>query len=585
MSTAASYQPPPAAMPNLRWTAHPLFPVPTEQDIRDILALPAGAEKLAHIYALRENAILDARADPFHYEPEPEHWLAADKLLAEEDAHGRVLFLMLLGGNRSGKSMFAARRMMESAVGHKHCKLLCIAENFESSIETQQKYLWHYLPNELKALNGRQSKKFYIKYSSHHGFSDQLLALPNGAKFMFKTYQQDPGDLEGQMFGIPGTTVVAVWPDENLRVNWWLMLQRRLRFQQAQLIWSYTPVTGMTATIKEAVGDAPVTRVSRLAELLPDRVNVPGLPVGHMPFIQIPATTRGRVIYFWSEFNRFGDGQRTFYDAVKDDCRGKGGKPRSPEYIARIAYGHTRDTVGRPFPKFGEWNIVAPEHLPTEGTDYMFVDPAGARNFAALWVRVTPDDRYYVMADWPDAANHGEWAIPNLDGTGDAVGKLYKAGPAQNSLGLGTSQLKRVWRAVEAELGLDVAARFIDPRAGRNPQAQEHGGTCLVDQFALAEEDEPGMDFVPASGTDQETRIAAVNKLLHWDDGQPLDMVANCPRLYVSAAAQQVIGTFTHWPGPAGGEKHAWKDFADLLGYLVMADLQYLDPKREVSYV
>jgi hypothetical protein len=72
---------------------------------------------------------------------------------------------------------------------------------------------------------------------------------------------------------------------------------------------------------------------------------------------------------------------------------------------------------------------------------------------------------------------------------------------------------------------------------------------------------------------------------LHWEDAQPLDMVANCPRLYVSAAAQQVIGTFTHWPGPVGGEKHAWKDFADLLGYMVMADLQYADPQREVVYV
>lgn len=102
------------------------------------------------------------------------------------------------------------------------------------------------------------------------------------------------------MFGIAGTTVPAVWPDENLRVNWWLMLQRRLRFQQAQLIWSFTPVAGMTPTIKEAVGNAPETIVSKPAELLADRVNVPGLPVGHMPYIQRPVTSRARVIYFWS---------------------------------------------------------------------------------------------------------------------------------------------------------------------------------------------------------------------------------------------------------------------------------------------
>lgn len=572
-------------LPDLKWTPHPLFPVPTAAELRATLAEPDGAERIAHAYARRENAILDAKADPFRHEPDPPHWADADRLLAESDEHGRVLFLMLLGGNRSGKSRYAGRRLIESAVRHPGCKLLCIAENFESSIETQQQILWHYLPNEFKALNGKQSKKYYIKYSSHHGFSDQLLALPNGSKFMFKTYQQDPGDLEGQMFGVPGQTVVAVWPDENLRVNWWLMLQRRLRFQQAQLIWSFTPINGMTATIKEAVGDAPVTRESRFAELLPDRVNVPGLPVGHMPYIQLPATTRGRVIYFWSEFNRFGDGQRTFYDAVKDDCRGKNGKPRSAEYVMRISYGYTRDTVGRPFPKFGEWNIIKPELIPP-GTDYMFTDPAGARNWATLWVRVSAEGRFYIMADWPDATTYGEWAVPNLEGTGDNPGKLYKAGPAQNSLGLGTTQLRQTWREIEEALGLVVVARFIDPRAGRNPLAEMHGGTCLMDQLAVpGETNDPGMDFLPASGTDVRTRIGEVNKLLFWHEDQKLDMVANAPGLFISQRAEQVIACFNHWPGPDAGEKEPNKDFADLLGYMAMANLEYLDPKRECVYV
>ena len=92
------------------------------------------------------------------------------------------------------------------------------------------------------------------------------------------------------------------------------------------------------------------------------------------------------------------------------------------------------------------------------------------------------------------------------------------------------------------------------------------------------------MEFLPASGTDQETRISEVNKLLHWEDHQPFDAVANCPRLYVSREAQQVIGALTHWPGPAGGEKHAWKDFADLLCYMAMADLQHRDVREEVCY-
>jgi hypothetical protein len=185
---------------------------------------------------------------------------------------------------------------------------------------------------------------------------------------------------------------------------------------------------------------------------------------------------------------------------------------------------------------------------------------------------------------------YGEWAVPNVDSSGDNLGKLYKVGPAQNSLGLGTQQLKRVWRAFEAERGIAPYARYIDSRASKNPQVQAHGGTCLVDQLALEDEGDDGkviegMEFMPASGTDQETRIGEVNKLLHWEDHKPLDAVTNCPSLYVSREAQQVIAALTHWPGPAGGEKHAWKDLADLLGYLAMSNLEHTDTSSDRCYV
>ena len=244
---------------------------------------------------------------------------------------------------------------------------------------------------------------------------------------------------------------------------------------------AYPQLTKDPIVLASAIVMRLQTLVSREAELLQDRVNVPGLPVGHMPFIQRPATTRSRVIYFWSQFNRYGVGSRSYYDAVKDDCRG-----RSSEYIQRIAYGYTRDTVGKPFPKWGAWNVVKPEHLPKEGTDYFFTDPAGARNWAGLWVRVTPEEKFYIMADWPDMRTFGEWAVPNTEAGGDNLAKIHKAGPAQNSLGLGTVQLRAVWRAVEKEHRLEPFTRYIDPRAGRNPHAEAHGGTCLLD--ALAQE-------------------------------------------------------------------------------------------------
>jgi len=46
-----------------------------------------------------------------------------------------------------------------------------------------------------------------------------------------------------------------------------------------------------------------------------------------------------------------------------------------------------------------------------------------------------------------------------------------------------------------------------------------------------------------------------------------------------------VIGALEHWPGAAGGDKHPWKDFADLLRYLALADLVGAEEQQEWFYV
>lgn len=533
---------------------------------------------LLEAFSVREELIRMAKADPYAHEPPLPHWHDADELLAGkwrgEALYGeelKTLFAIILGGNRSGKSRFAGWRTVRSAVENPGSNIICLAENEKTSIETQQAIIWHYLPAEYKALNNKRGN-FYIKHTDYGGFGkERLLALPNGSKFHFKTYNQDPGDCEGWMFGTAGKVCVGVWADENLRVNWLAMLLRRLRFQQAHLLWSYTPINGMTPTIKEAVGSDGEVLCSREAELLAEAVNVPGLPRGHMPYVQRAALHRGAVIYFWSEFNPFGDGDRSYYEGVKEDCAG-----RSSEYSQRIAYGYTRDTVGKPFPLFGAWNVIAADHIPAKGANFLFVDPAGGRNWAAFWVRVTPDGRHYIYREWPDEQTYGEWALPNIENTGDNLAKLHKAGPAQNSLGLGVTELKATWYALEH--GEVIEERYIDPRAGRNPHAAEHGGTCLIDDLAADHvgadgRQVPGMDFIPASGVSMEEGLTQVNELLHWRHTEPLDMVRNAPKLFVSRDCHQVIGALNHWPGPAAGEKHPWKDFADLLRYMAVADL------------
>jgi len=313
-----------------------------------------------------------------------------------------------------------------------------------------------------------------------------------------------------------------------------------------------------------------------------------------MPYIAEAALNRGRTIYFWSALNPFGDGQRSFYEGVKEDCAG-----RSSEYIQRIAYGYTRKTSGKPFPLWGSWNIIPHAEIPgmtknqerrtrNEGTDYLIVDPAGGRNWFMFWVRVTRDGRHYIYREWPDEQTYGEWAIPNPESTGDNLAKLHKAGPAQNSLGYGVSRYKQLWRDLEAVGGDDVWCRYIDPRAGRNPQAARHGGTCLVDEFAVDEyvggKLVPGVEVIPASGVGVNEGLTQINELLHWNPEAPMDMVMNSPQLFVSDRCRQIIGMFQHWPGEPGGEKHPWKDPADCVRYMALAKLQPISANMEVCY-
>jgi len=568
-------------------TPYPLIPwdIPPERE-RALAATEEGARALAEAFAAREELIRLARLDPFQFEPALPHWSDADRVLSGDwpglDAREQCLFLILLGGNRSGKSRYAGWKTMRSAVDTPGSNILCLAENEKTSIQTQQAIIWHYLPAEWRALNGKRSPRHYIKYSEHHGFADMLLQLPNGSRLHFKTYNQDPGDCEGWMFGVSGKVVVGAWPDENLRVNWLAMLLRRLRFQQAQMLWSFTPINGMTPTIKEAVGSAAEVVESRHAELLAGRVNVPGLPAAHMPYIARAAIARGRVIYFWSELNPFGDGQRSFYEGVKEDCKG-----RSTEYIQRIAYGYTQDTVGRPFPLFSQVHVMDPAHIPAEGVNILLVDPAGGRNWSMVWARLCKG-RFYVYRDWPDEDTFGEWAVPNIESTGDNPARLHKAGPAQNSLGHGIAAYKALIRRLEGEERVEV--RIIDSRAARNPHVAEHGGTCILDDLEADEQDAqgkpvPGMEFQPSSGVSVEDGLTQVNELLWWDDQQPLDLVRNAPKLFVSSRCRQVIGALEHWPGAAGGDKHPWKDFADLLRYLALADLVGAEEQQEWFYV
>lgn len=601
---------------------HPLMPLPTKRELVGLLR-SVGAAGVREILARRREKILAGERDPLEA-PRPKVWRIAHRLLKRK----HVKILTLLGGNRSTKSFFCADAFMRSVLrareynarhGYSQPTIFPVGSDSEvNSKNTTQALIWHFLPRSLKELNQLRSQRekklgIDINYTPGDGFADRVLALGHGVVINFILYSNDPANFEGAEFGAKDYRDVAWWMDESLTLPWLNMLRRRGRFRPGFGLWSFTPIRGITPSIKSAVGDGVVER-SRRAVLLPDNLElVRGVRRGRVPFIQRGATSDTAVVYFHSDLTPFSSGGRKYTEAVAADCAGK-----PPAYVLRIFYGYTKDTVGLAFPKFSRVHIVRQDQLPAEGTNYLFIDPAGDRNWFLVWVRVAPGNprRLYIYREWPDVPRYGEWAVTSERQTSQDSRKGWDGdpGPAQQNLGWGVSQYKR--QILEDEtvgrvLGPDgkpfesdphrakilaaykvggsiqtkrerIQMRKIDPRAGKNPFAGEDGGTNLIDLFAAMQDGDGGapMELEPAyTGKGIDDGFTHVNELLHYDENRPLCPVINEPKLYVSESCQNVIWMFQNYTGH-GGETGACKDPADLIRYIAQdQELIYLTPR------
>ena len=637
----------------LKVAPHPMLKLPTLAWVNALMvANPTGWKaELVAVLNRRQQRIQLAEDDPLWWGWEFGPWEDSDKLLngtyrakAEKlktetlKESGSVptaatgyqpdaaAILGIYGGNRASKTVYAVKRACQTAVLFPKSTLAILSESEASSIKTVQALVWYYLKPHFGQLNGKRDQVFKINYSQAGGFTDRKLVLPNGSEIYFLTYGQDPGDFEGWEFGAPAHTYtvtsaellakgrfvpanIGAVADESMPLAWLKMFARRLKYRRAKLLWPFTPVKGITPAIKEMVGNAAVTIESRPSELLP-RQNFPDIPKGEMPYIRecVFPGVKAMAIYFFTMFNKFGPSpERTYYEEVKQLCEGK-----TSEFIERVAYGVARDTIARAFPKFGPWNIVKREHLPAAGTNYFFTDPAGARNWASFWVRVTPGTRpdYYIYRDWPDAQTFGEWAVPTEREVNDSNRSGWDGdpGPAQSGLGLGIVKYKQTFlerekiateaqrapretdpyrvkvlqRAKGGECAEEIAERYIDPRAGASEHMAEKGGTCIIDEFDEPQYDSAGkligppMEFIPASGVNEDEGLSAVNDLLDWNQEQPLMPILNAPRLFVCSEAMQVVWALENFTG-RGGAKGACKDFADLLRYMALAKLSHVE--------
>jgi len=527
----------------LDWTPHPVLKIPTDDFI---VSQGWGAEDIVNYHADYHKAIQNEIEDPYSFGFELDHWRLADETFASCSE------LHIYGGNRSSKSEYCAKRVIEAGMNNPNSVIWCFQTTNDNSIQMQQKIIYKYLPKELK--EGKKSKVTYISYSQKNGFSDNKLVLPNGTEIIFRNYAQDISTIEGgevgsmtPMTGDPRVHNIGVWADELIPQDFLNTLRYRLVTRDAKMLVSFTAVEGYSPVVKEMITGAR-TIEDKQAELLPGY---------RVPIIQQPTRKDSKIMYFHTADNPYGGFERikkTLDGAHRDDilCR---------------AYGVPTKPMAGKFPRFSDkHNVVKHEDIPfikdkhSPVTHYMVIDPSGSKPWFMLWLGVTPMQEIYVWAEYPDIA-YGDWADMTK-------GKRGRPGDAARPNGFGYDDYIEVINQIEEDVS--IFERLIDPRLGAAKYQKEDMQTSIIDELIYRD-----INVIPAPGYDEDQGIQAINKLLAWDDRQDMDL-GNKPRLFFSDRVEQTIYAMTEYTGELGKDEPT-KDPIDCVRYAAIADIMYID--------
>ncbi len=490
---------------------HPVLPLPTPEQM---IAMGEAGWRAA--MSQREDTIRKEQADPLRHGWEPPVWKICDALLGfdrpeadwttvAEAIRQRLGFkvlvkiLLILGGNRSGKSEYVSKRTVKLISFNRSKRVWMFHTSSAMSIEYQQPLIWKYLPAEIRAAVSKKAVREaseYISFTRKNGFPDGRMIMPTESEISFRNYEQKRDTIEG------GEVDLAA-PDELCPADWMETLELRVATRGGAIILSFTPVDGYTDTVAmmcdgaetvlESVGFllpkdgkepdiasalglsqaehehviteaeaaarerrtprlcAPRSRPEDCAKWI-DPVVGHQLGCGQLPvnagraFEKVPRVLKcahpegnRAVVHFHSADNPYGNPVEVF-----KLIRGK-----SIAFVKERWYGIANKTVSGKFPKFSrKAHVVAASAIPKVGTNYQLTDPAGSRNPFMLWIRATPRG-HYVYREWPGPTEvpgvgvMGPWALP---GGGIIAGRRRydgKLGPGQApSLGWGYLKTK-----------------------------------------------------------------------------------------------------------------------------------------------
>jgi hypothetical protein len=648
----------------------PVVPETTPEEVAVYAAahqmeLGAAAAELTN---KREELIAAMEQDPIRHAWIPPIWKVAwallgmpwvDRAWAKQmrttlgfDAPVRTL--LALGGNRSGKTQFELFTAMRVLWAFPKQRVWVFHQTHQQSVEYHQRPMYDLLPMELRGQKSIRGRREYISWTQQMGFSNSKFVLPERQECSFRNYSQDRTD------AIEGGEIKFAAADELIPPDWLETLELRLSTQQGWCVVGQTPIDGYSQLVRMFCDGAETTRWAT-AYLLP-RDGGPALehaalglaeweyreitearkngwtfkvptsrpedclawtnhdgstgaspvdaqtdgawtsPVDARTFERMPRVMRCRdpkraVVYFHSSDNPFGNPPE-----VIDLCR-----PRGAPFIRTRFYGYAEKMIDVAFPMFSrQAHVVAPDKIPKEGTNFLFVDPCSGRNFFMIWVRATPG-AHYVYREWPGSYHIPGIGVPEpwaLFST-DAKRVDGARGGGQKTFGWGLCEYKKEiarlegWKAyeewekgeakderAETEIvaGWDeggparerVAARYMDARFANVKEFEDGGMVTLLEKF-----DEIGLHFYDTSQNASEKwtiseGCSLVNNALWWDKTKPMSFT-NQPTLFISQECQNLIFAMETWTGEDGGEG-ATKDPIDVLRYYFMKGCGYERP-------